>query len=202
MYQQLYNQVKDWIPEKSRVLDLGTGDGAFLEQLVKTKQVIGEGVEKDPEKVTRCIERGLAVHQGDILEGLDQYGPHTFDYILLLGTFQELIDLQHVMQEAFRVGQRVVVSFSNFAHLRVRLQMMFSGRAPVTKSLPSPWYLTPNIHFFSITDFRDFREAIKVREVKNAFFSPRGPVRLWPNLLADQAVSMLEPDGIQITHRD
>ena len=192
MYQNLYNQVIEWIPERSRVLDLGTGDGEFLEQLVKAKRVTGEGVELNPELVTRCIERGLAVHQGDVMDGLDQYGDGAFDYVLLLGTFQELRQSEQLVREALRVGKRLIVSYSNFAHIRVRWQMMLSGRSPMTKALPSPWYRTPNIHFFSILDFQGFCADIKIREVRSAYFNARGPVRCLPNLRAEVALSLLE----------
>ena len=68
----VYETVEQWIPEKSRVLDLGTGDGAFLERLIQSRQVVGEGVEKDATLVARCVQRGLVVHQGDIADGLDR----------------------------------------------------------------------------------------------------------------------------------
>ena len=194
MYRQLYNQVIQWIPEKSRVLDLGTGDGEFLARLAQTKHVFGQGVEKNAELATRCIGRGLVVHQGDILDGLDQYEAGSFDYILLLGTFQELTDWQKVLGEAFRVGRYVIISYSNFAHLRARLQMMFLGRTPITRSLPSPWYKTSNVHFFSILDFQDFCRTLNIIQVKNACFNRRGIVRLWPNLRAELAVSLLESE--------
>ncbi|HNJ34828.1 MAG TPA: methionine biosynthesis protein MetW, partial [Leptospiraceae bacterium] len=71
MNEYLYDQVIQWIPEGSRVLDLGTGDGSFLARLVKAKKVQGVGVEKEPELVAQCIEKGLVVHQGDIMDGLD-----------------------------------------------------------------------------------------------------------------------------------
>jgi methionine biosynthesis protein MetW len=191
MYQNLYNQVIAWVPERARVLDLGTGDGEFLERLVKEKRVAGEGVELDPAKVTRCIERGLAVHQGDVMNGLDQYGDGAFDHVLLLGTFQELKPSEHLIKEALRVGRRLIVSYSNFAHLRVRWQMALSGRSPMTKALPSPWYRTPNIHFFSILDFHDFCDAMRVREISSAYFNARGPVHWLPNLRAELALSLL-----------
>ena len=139
----------------------------------------------------------LVVHQGDILNGLDQYGVGAFDYVLMLGTFQELKDPEIVLRESFRVGKRVIISYSNFAHWRARLQMMFEGRTPMTKALPSPWYRTPNLHFFSVLDFQDFCRAVKVKEVQSAFFNSQGAVRLWPNLRSELALSLLEPDGIQ-----
>lgn len=192
MYQKLYNQVIEWIPPQSRVLDLGTGDGEFLEQLVKVRRVTGEGVELDPAKVTRCIERGLAVHQGDVMDGLDQYGDGAFDYVLLLGTFQELRQSEQLVREALRVGRRLIVSYSNFAHLRVRWQMLIHGCSPVTQALPSPWYRTPNIHFFSILDFQAFCRDMRIREAANAYFNLNGQVRWLPNLRAEVALSLLE----------
>jgi methionine biosynthesis protein MetW len=104
MHPGIYKTVLEWIPEKSRVLDLGTGDGAFLARLVQTRLVTGEGVEKDSTLVARCVERGLIVHQSDIADGLDQYGDSAFDFVLLLGTFQELISPAEIIREAFRAN--------------------------------------------------------------------------------------------------
>src|ERR1039458_1161576 len=145
MHPGIYKTVLEWIPEKSRVLDLGTGDGAFLARLVQTRLVTGEGVEKDSALVARCVERGLTVHQSDIADGLDQYGDGAFDFVLLLGTFQELISPAEIIREAFRVGREVIVSYSNFAHVRVRLQILFRGRTPITRSLPTPWHPTRSL---------------------------------------------------------
>jgi len=188
----IYDTVLDWIPKGARVLDLGTGDGAFLQRLVQTRQVAGEGVEQDATLVGRCVERGLVVHQGDIANGLDQYGPQAFDYVLLLGTFQELVSPADIVREAFRVGRQVIIAYSNFAYLGVRLQILLHGRTPVTQSLPLPWYRTHNLHFLSILDFRDFCHDIGVKEIKCATFNARGPVRYLPNLRAEESVCLLQ----------
>ena len=188
----IYDTVLDWIPKGARVLDLGTGDGAFLQRLVQTRQVAGEGVEQDATLVGRCVERGLVVHQGDIANGLDQYGPQAFDYVLLLGTFQELVSPAEIVREAFRVGRQVIIAYSNFAYLGVRLQILLHGRTPVTQSLPLPWYQTHNLHFLSILDFRDFCHDIGVKEIKCATFNARGPVRYLPNLRAEESVCLLQ----------
>jgi len=191
----IYETVAQWIPGKSRVLDLGTGDGTFLEHLIQTRHVTGEGVERDPELVTRCVQRGLVVHQGDIAEGLDQHADGTFDYVLLLGTFQELVQPAEIIHEAFRVGRQVVIAYDNFAHYRVRLQVLFQGRTPMTPSLPTPWYRTRNLHFLSVADFQCFCSESGIRENRRAFFNERGAIHWLPNLRAEAAVSLLQAAG-------
>jgi methionine biosynthesis protein MetW len=192
MHPGIYEAVLDWIPDGARVLDLGTGDGAFLERVVRVKHAVAEGVERNPELVAGCIQRGLVVHQGNIAEGLDQYGDQSFDYVLLLGTFQELLLPMEILREAFRVGGRVIVAYSNFAHYRVRLQILFGGRAPVTKSLPQPWYRTTNLHFLSRLDFREFCRQMGVSNIRDACFNARGEVAILPNLFAEEVVTLLE----------
>jgi methionine biosynthesis protein MetW len=188
----IYDTVARWIPEKSRVLDLGTGDGAFLERLVQTRRVSGEGVEKDPALVARCVQRGLVVHQGDIADGLDQHADHAFDFVLLLGTFQELIEPADMLREAFRVGRQVIVSYANFGHYHVRLQVLFQGRTPLTPSLPAPWHRTRNLHFLSVADFETFCQDAGIRETRREFFRGHQALRFLPNLRAETAVSLLE----------
>jgi methionine biosynthesis protein MetW len=192
MHPGIYETVLDWLPDGARVLDLGTGDGAFLERVVRVRRAVAEGVERDPDLVARCIQRGLVVHQGNIAEGLDQYGDQAFDYVLLLGTFQELLSPVEIVGEAFRVGRRVIIAYSNFAHYRVRLQILFRGRTPVTQSLSQLWYRTTNLHFLSILDFREFCRQMGVSAIRDAYFSSRGAVVLLPNLFAEEVVTLLE----------
>lgn len=191
----IYQTVAHWIPEKSRVLDLGSGDGAFLEQLIQTRQVIAEGVEKDPALVTRCVERGLIVHQGDIADGLDQHADGAFDFVLLLGTFQELVQPAEILREAFRVGRNVIVSFSNFGHYCVRWQVLLHGRTPMTPTLPTPWHRTRNLHFLSVADFQDFCRDTGIREAGRAFFSGDKQIYSLPNFFAETAVSLLQSNA-------
>jgi len=192
MHPGIYASVMKWIPEGSRVLDLGTGDGAFLDRLVRDKRIVAEGVEKNPALVSLCIQRGLVVHQGNIMEGLDQYSDQSFDYVTLLGTFQELLMPEEIVREAVRVGKRVIVSYNNFAYYRVRLQILFCGHTPITPSLPQPWYRTANLHFLSTLDFHEFCRALGVSETRRACFGTHGAAAFWPNLLAAVVVSLLE----------
>ena len=114
------------------MLDLGCGEGELLEWLAANKGVDARGVEISGAKVQRAIARGVSVYQGDIDEGLADYPDQAFDYVILSQTLQETRHPRQVLREMLRVGRRVIVAFPNFGHWRVRLSMLFSGRAPRT----------------------------------------------------------------------
>ena len=97
-----------------------------------------------------------------------------------------------------RIARRVIVSFPNFGFWRIRLQILFSGRMPVTSGLPEAWYETPNIHFCTIHDFRALCDLIFGAPVERSFaLSPYGHplgMKVPPplhNLAAQQAVFLL-----------
>lgn len=189
LYKEVYQKVIDWIPEGVKVLDLGTGDGTFLKELIDKKKVIGEGVEINPNLVSQCIQKGLVVHQGDIMEGLDQYNNNSFDYIFLLGTFQELIQPDQILDEIFRVGKNLIIAYNNFAHWEIRFKLMFLGKTPITNSMPYPWYKTPNVQYFSIKDFDNYCISKNLKIVKQSYFYKYGEIHFIPNLFAEQALA-------------
>ena len=102
-----------------------------------------------------------------------------------------------LIREMARVGKRCIVSFPNFAHWRVRFQLLLKGRMPKTLELPYEWYETLNIHLTTIHDFRDFcRKAglTVLREIplRNSANVKYAEVGFLPNLRADAAIFILE----------
>ncbi|RJQ32830.1 MAG: methionine biosynthesis protein MetW [Actinobacteria bacterium] len=153
-----YQIISNLIEEGSRVLDLGCGSGELLSQLTEEKKVVGEGVEIDDEKIQECFKKGLVVHHGNIDEGLPDYPGNSFDYVILSQTLQVTHNPLLVVNEMLRVGKQAIVSFPNFGHYAMRLQLMVYGRMPVTKAFPYQWYDTPNIRHTTIKDFKAFCE--------------------------------------------
>src|SRR5262249_46678814 len=147
------------VDPKTRVLDLGCGEGELLEWLAANKNVDARGVEISGAKVQRAIARGVSVFQGDIDEGLADYPDQAFDYVILSQTLQEPHRPRQVLTEMLRVGRRVIVAFPNFGHWSVRLSMLFSGGAPRNKLFPYEWYDSPNIHFLTVHDFEALAAA-------------------------------------------
>lgn len=152
--------IASWIEPNSTVLDLGCGEGHLLHDLVEHKQVIGTGIEHSEDRVAECISKGLSVIHGDINEEIVDYPDNSFDYVILSQTLQQVYEPVTLLQHLLRIGNKGIVSFPNFSHWRSRLQLLYSGHAPVTKQLPYEWYNTPNIRVITIKDFRKFSKEV------------------------------------------
>jgi len=154
--------ISSWIQPESTVLDLGCGKGDLLAYLRNNKNIKGVGIEQDEEKVAFSIARGLSVLQGDLSKEINDYPDNRFDYVVLSQTLQQVYEPAELLQNLVRIGRRVIVSFPNFSHWGVRMQVLFTGRAPKNEQLPYDWYDTPNIRVITLKDFRLFMKKIGV----------------------------------------
>ena len=184
--------IVDAVPEGARVLDLGCGTGVLLKMLAERKGVRGTGIEIVEERVYEAAAQGVTVHHGDFGEVLPYYPDASFDYVVLSQTLQQAHETSAVLTEALRVGRRVVASFPNFGHWKARLQLLLTGRVPVTEALPYQWYDTPNVRSLTVKDFRAFTREQSMRIVGCFYMGERGRVRCWPNLRAIDALFIVE----------
>lgn len=186
-HQIIYSIVK---PD-SRVLDLGCGKGELLYPLVRDKHIRAQGIELDDKAIQECVKKGLSVFHDDIESGLREYPDNAFDYVILNQSMQEVRKVDCVIQEALRIGARVIVGFPNFAYIKSRFTLFFRGKSPVTKSLPYLWYDTPNVRFLSISDFKDFCVEKKIKIEEAHYLGEKAIVRFLPNLFALNAIFVL-----------
>lgn len=187
-----YALIGEMIPDGSRVLDLGCGDGALLHWLKEQKGVVARGVELNRELVQKAIARGVTVYQGDLEESLGEYPPGAFDFVILSQTLQESRRPLEVIEGMLRIGRHAVIAFPNFGHWRVRLSHLFSGRAPKTALFPFDWYNSPNIHFLTVVDFEDLVQRRGWLIEKQYYLSSGNSVAALPNLLAEVAIYLLK----------
>ena len=179
------------VPEGSRVLDLGCGNGAMLSYLQRERGCTGYGVEIDDANVLACVQRGVDVIQLNLDEGLAMFGDNSFDVVLQIDTLQHLRNAETMLRETARVGRTGVVAFPNFAHWPNRLSIA-RGRMPVTRRLPYQWYDTPNIR---VGTFKDFEALARKNglQILDAFGLEDGRVVRWlPNARAGTAVFKLQ----------
>jgi methionine biosynthesis protein MetW len=190
-----YRVIYDIIQPRSRVLDLGCGKGELLSLLNKEKDAVVQGIELNDEAIYKCVEKGLSVFHSDIDSGLHEYPDKSFDYVILNQSMQQVKRIDFVIQEALRVGKKVIVGFPNFASFRARAMLCFQGKAPITESLPYQWYNTPNLRFLSISDFRRYCRENKIKVIRRYCLGKASTVWFWPNLFALNAIYLLTKEN-------
>ncbi len=187
--------IAEWIAPGTRVLDLGCGDGALLAHLAAARDVRGYGLELDLDNIAACVDRGVNVIQRDLDEGLADFDEGSFDYVVMSQALQVVHAPDRLLREMLRVGRAGIVTFPNFGHWSTRAQLALGGRMPRTRTLPSCWYNTQNIHLCTLRDFEalcaEQQLEILRRAVTDAAHRSRPGLRLWPNLRAEIGMYLL-----------
>ena len=189
--------IASWIEPDSKVLDLGCGTGDLLYFLKNHKNVNTSGIDFEEANIAKCISRGLSVIQGDINEEVLDYADHTFDYVILSQTLQQVYEPEKLLKDLLRIGNKVVVSFPNFSHWACRFQILIHGRTPTTNQLPYTWYNSPNIRVITLKDFRSFVKNTGFKIIKEAAINTQNQdlhgniIHIFPNLRATYGIFLI-----------
>ena len=187
--------INSWVPENSKVIDFGCGDGSLLKELFENKQVLGYGVEISDTKIEKCIEKGIPVIKLDIDKGLNDFMSSNFDLSIMARSIQCLKNPDLALNRMLELSKRCVVTLPNLGYWRCRINLA-SGKMPITPELPSSWYETENIHLCTIKDFENLclKENIRIKD--KVFINRNGDQgglsKINPNLFAVEGVYLLE----------
>ena len=192
-----WNLIESLIDNKSTILDIVCGEGDLIQQLQNNRHADIRGVEINGELVRSAISKGLSVIQGNAEKDLSQYCDQSFDYVILSQTLQAMYNPKQVLNELLRIGAKAIVSFPNFGHWRIRAQLLFKGKMPVTHELPYAWYDTPNIHFFTLKDFLEMCRMSNIFIERSIGLTSQGRQfeitshTLTSNLITNEAIFLL-----------
>lgn len=188
------NLIAHLVPDATRVLDLGCGDGSLLNHLITEHGCTGTGVEIDPDKVLAAISSGVPVMELDLDADLGLFAAASYDTVVLSRTIQTIRRPEVVLREMIRIAGRLIVSVPNFGLLQHRL-MLLRGRMPMSRELPYSWYDTPNLRFTTLVDLEDLfaRLGLEIEQRINLSLAgePLGNRLRAANLRAGAAVYVL-----------
>jgi len=197
MTKRISKIINDWVPENSKVIDFGCGDGSLLKELTESKNVLGYGVEINDTKIEGCIAKGVSVIKQDIDKGISEFESSNFDISIMARSIQCLKDPSLALSMMLNLSKRCVVTLPNLGYWKCRLNLAF-GKMPVTPDLPSSWHETDNIHLCTINDFETLCMDEKIMIKDKVFLNSQGKQSkisaIRPNLLAIEGVYLLEKE--------
>tara|TARA_B100000282_G_C31689447_1_gene470772 strand:- start:398 stop:1003 length:606 start_codon:yes stop_codon:yes gene_type:complete len=192
------NLIANLIEDDAKIIDIGCGDGELLDFLSKNKNAKIQGLEIDQKKVNKCVAKGLSVIQGDADKDLSLYPEKSFEYVILSQTIQATLEPKKILSELTRIGEKVIVSIPNFGFWKVRLDLLFKGKMPITRKLNSTWFDTDNIHLCTIFDFLELcdqlnlkvKQTVTITSKKQKKFSGKPSIK--ENIFAEEAIFLIQ----------
>lgn len=195
MSKKISKIINEWVPEKSKVIDFGCGDGSLLKELTESKDILGYGVEINDRKIEECIAKGVSVIKQDIDKGINEFKSSNFDISIMARSIQCLKEPSLALNRMLRLSKRCVVTLPNLGYWKCRLNLAF-GKMPVTPDLPSSWHETDNIHLCTINDFETLCKDESIIIKDKVFLNSKGEkskiAGISSNLLAVEGVYLLE----------
>jgi 2-polyprenyl-3-methyl-5-hydroxy-6-metoxy-1,4-benzoquinol methylase len=120
--QQQHVQTLEMISHKwkLKILDVGCGDGTFLECLPKEWKP--KGLENSRVAFDKCKKGGFDVVQGDMN---DLRGAGKYDLITILDVLEHTFTPEKVLKEIRKHADIVILTVPNMAFLKFRIQSLF-----------------------------------------------------------------------------
>ncbi len=188
--------ISTWIPENAHILDLGCGKGDLLKYLHTKANITGYGLEINIQNISKGIDSGVNIIHQNLNHGLQNFPDNSFDYVVMTQTLQAIKKPAYLLSEMLRVGKQSIITFPNFAHWSHRLYLSVIGKMPVSRSLPNPWYDTPNIHLCTIKDFellcKEENIQILQRAIVNTEHRSTMGNQIFPNFFGEIALYRLQ----------
>lgn len=165
--EKAYAAIVNMVSEGERILDIGCARGRLMRILRERRKARCIGIDIDYTLVHEALGRNCCVILDDMRSGSGSSDSEnffmvpdkSFDTVVLSESIQVMKRPLKVLQEALRIAKSVIVTFPNFGYATTRAQLFFSGHMPVDSHLPLEWYNTPNIHLFTLRDFRNLCDA-------------------------------------------
>ncbi|MCA9903054.1 MAG: methyltransferase domain-containing protein [Anaerolineae bacterium] len=178
------------VTKDDHVLDLGVGDGALLEYIIREKGVEGYGLDVSQKAVDFCRSRGLNVTLADINEPVSKFVHDSFDYIIMSEIIEHIPDPEKLLLDLRPFARKgLIVSVPNTGFHQHRLRLLL-GRFPLQ------WVVTPGEHlrYWTRADFHWWAKQLGFSIVREVPYEGTSMFKdIMPGLFAAAFVFVLAP---------
>ena len=180
------------LPEKGKVLDIGCGDGAFLEYLHEERPELELlGIDGSKAAIEKLREKGI---QGEVVADLNTPDLTDFqecDVIVAMEIIEHLPEPELLMEEFLKTNaETFYITIPNLGFIVNRLRLALGGRMPNTAIV---YHIKEHLRFWTVRDFYQWADHCGFKVVshtgQNGF---AGLWRIFPALFARQMIYVLK----------
>lgn len=186
-----YEVVANRIEDGTSVVDIGCGEGAFLECLLEIrKRCRVFGFDVSSVAIRKLHERGIdgaVIGEMPISEALGG----ACDHVVMMEVLEHVHDAEGLFAEAARLNPTsMFITIPNAGYLIHRLRLLF-GRFPITAVI---FHVKEHIRFWTVRDFNEWvlHMGWRVYSCTGQEWSPgriqRALIRICPSLFAGQVI--------------
>lgn len=179
------------LPGQGTVLDVGCGDGAFLEYIREHKPRLRLiGIDGSAAAIDKLCAKEL---EGEVVPDLntpDLTAFHDVDVVVAMELIEHLPEPERLMKEFLKTGATTFyITIPNLGFIVNRLRLALGGRMPVTAIV---YHIKEHLRFWTVRDFHHWARHCGFEVVayagQNGF---AGMWRIWPSLFARQMIYVL-----------
>lgn len=185
----VYNKIE----KKSKVIDLGCGDGFLLRLLKEEKNCTVTGVDFSDYRLNIATQRGIKVIKAN-LEEYDFYDLGQFDYIISTEVIEHLfrpIEYLENCKKLLNINSKIILTTPNLAFIKNRFNLLF-GRHP-----SSGEFNEFHINLMTLQQLRNYLDitGFEIVDIKGSAkfrneFLKRSCLNRWLNNLASEYPSL------------
>lgn len=179
------------LPEEGSVLDVGCGDGAFLEYVRTLKPDLRLiGLDGSAAAIGKLRAKGLEGEVAGDLNTPDLAAFHDVDVIVAMELIEHLPEPERLMAEFLKTRATVFyITIPNLGFIVNRLRLAIGGRMPVTAIV---YHIKEHLRHWTVRDFRHWARHCGFEVVAHAGQNGfAGLWRIWPSLFARQMIYVL-----------
>ena len=165
-----FKQVAKFIPENSKILDIGCGDGSIINFLNKPNYY---GVDGDEKNIKALLSKNIKAKKIDFNKEKIPFEKERFDFILILDILEHVVNPRELLKEAkdrLKENGKIIVTLPNDYHILNKIRFIFNKH--LTEDPFAPY---GHLHYFPISSGERFLENCGFNFSEKIYLAPIKP---------------------------